>query len=141
MLKGYRALCIGVSLMSVAIGVGIQALVGHVPSWLNEIPNEIERERQLAEWAAVTPLITVSIIMCYVLAVPYLVGAFVPRKFWGYVVGIVLIALSLSYCCALPFAIWVGILWLKPEVRTWFENRPPGSDRDSPEYTSPGGVS
>lgn len=129
-LIGYRALCIGTALFMVATGIGMQFFTGFMPTLLADIPNEAERSRQLAEWDRLAPMMTLTVAYCYGLAIMYGLGVFIPRKFWGWVIGIVLIGLALT-TCALPFAIWVGILWLKPEVRTWFEGPTAGQVRET----------
>jgi hypothetical protein len=49
----------------------------------------------------------------------FAVGALVPYKPWGWVVGLVAICLGLSGCLA-PFAIPLLIFWMKPETKAAF---------------------
>lgn len=54
------------------------------------------------------------------LMVPYLAAPFLPRRRWAWVLGIVLIALSMSGTCCLPAAIPLLIYWVKPETKMFF---------------------
>lgn len=64
-------------------------------------------------------------IMGLVVSVTFAVGVLLPRKPWGWIMGIVLIALGMvlfglmSICC-LPATIPLLIFWLKPEAKAHF---------------------
>lgn len=49
-------------------------------------------------------------------AVPF----FAPKKKWSWIYSIILIALGMTSCCVLPFAIPLLIFWLKPEVKVLY---------------------
>ncbi|MBX3261565.1 MAG: hypothetical protein KF782_17915 [Labilithrix sp.] len=49
----------------------------------------------------------------------FALGAFVPYKPWGWIVGLVAICLGLSSCTAV-FAIPLLIYWMKPETKAAF---------------------
>ena len=51
----------------------------------------------------------------------YAVGLFLPRRPWGWVYGVVLIALGMSSCLTLPATIPLLIAWLKPEMKARFQ--------------------
>ncbi|MEZ6187683.1 MAG: hypothetical protein R3F62_22070 [Planctomycetota bacterium] len=51
----------------------------------------------------------------------YAVGVWLPRKGWAWVYAIVLLALSMTSCCCLVFAIPLLIYWIKPECKAWFQ--------------------
>lgn len=55
-----------------------------------------------------------------VLGILFLIGAFIPRKKWGWIYGIVLICLGLTSCCTLPACIPLLIFWIKPEAKAYF---------------------
>ena len=55
-----------------------------------------------------------------VLFLAYAIALFLPAKPYNWVVGIVMMAISMSSCCFLPFAIPLLIYWLKPETRAYF---------------------
>jgi len=57
-----------------------------------------------------------------VLSLVFAVGLATPRRFWGWVYGIVLIAIGLTSCCFWPITIPLLIFWLKPEVKDWYKN-------------------
>lgn len=59
-------------------------------------------------------------IMGFVFAVAYSIGLFVPRKPWGWIIGIILIALGMTSLCCLPATIPLLIFWLKPEAKAYF---------------------
>jgi hypothetical protein len=50
----------------------------------------------------------------------YLGGALVPRKKWGWIYGIVAIAIGLTSCCLLPATVPLLIFWLKPQTKDFF---------------------
>ena len=54
------------------------------------------------------------------LAVLFLVGAFVPRRPWGWIYSVILIGLGLTSCCLLPATIPLLIYWIKPEVKQYY---------------------
>lgn len=57
-----------------------------------------------------------------VLSLVFAVGLVIPRRFWGWVYGIVLIAIGLTSCCFWPITIPLLIFWIKPEVKDWYKN-------------------
>lgn len=59
-------------------------------------------------------------IMGLVFALIYAFGLFLPRKPWGWIFGIVLIALGMTSLCCLPATIPLLIFWLKPEAKAYF---------------------
>lgn len=59
-------------------------------------------------------------ILGLVFAVVYAIGLFLPRKPWGWIMGIVLIALGMTSLCCLPATIPLLIFWLKPEAKAYF---------------------
>ncbi|HEX8144020.1 MAG TPA: hypothetical protein VF553_15580 [Pyrinomonadaceae bacterium] len=54
------------------------------------------------------------------LVIPYAIGPFVKGKSWGWVYGIVLIAIGLTSCCLWPATIPLIIHWVKPEMKAFF---------------------
>ena len=59
-------------------------------------------------------------IMGLVFAIVFAVGLFLPRKPWGWIMGIVLIALGMTSVCCLPATIPLLIFWLKPDAKAYF---------------------
>ncbi len=55
-----------------------------------------------------------------IFTVPYAVGPFAKGKSWGWVYGIVLIALGMTSCCLWPVTIPLIIRWVKPEMKRMF---------------------
>lgn len=55
-----------------------------------------------------------------VLVIPYAMGPFVKGKSWGWVFGIVLIAIGMTSCCLWPITIPLLIQWIKPEMKRAF---------------------
>jgi hypothetical protein len=49
---------------------------------------------------------------------------FLPRRPWAWMVHLVLIALGLASCCALPASIPLLVFWLRPETQAWFGRHP-----------------
>jgi hypothetical protein len=58
--------------------------------------------------------------MGLILAVPFAIGAFMPRKSWAWVFGLVLICIGLTSLCCLPATIPLLIHWIKPETKSYF---------------------
>ena len=54
-------------------------------------------------------------------SVPYLVGLLAGRRPWVHTLGTVLIVLTMATTCCLPFAVLLLIVWIKPEVKRWYE--------------------
>ena len=54
------------------------------------------------------------------LAIPFLIGVFLPRKPWAWVYGLVLICIGLTSVCCLPVTIPLLIHWIKPETKYYF---------------------
>ncbi|HSK73154.1 MAG TPA: hypothetical protein VK892_15760 [Pyrinomonadaceae bacterium] len=54
---------------------------------------------------------------CFLL---FATALFLPRKPWGWIVGIVMIAIGMTSCCFLPFLLPLLIFWLKPETKAYF---------------------
>jgi hypothetical protein len=52
--------------------------------------------------------------------IPYAMGPFVKGKSWGWVFGIVLIAIGMTSCCLWPITIPLLIQWIKPEMKRAF---------------------
>ncbi|HEX8773527.1 MAG TPA: hypothetical protein VF735_07940 [Pyrinomonadaceae bacterium] len=55
-----------------------------------------------------------------VFAVPYAMGPFLKGKSWGWVFGIVLIAIGMTSCCLWPITIPLIVQWVKPEMKRLF---------------------
>ncbi len=62
----------------------------------------------------------VTLVLGLVFIVPYGLGPFVKGKPWGWVYGIVLIALGMTSCCLWPITIPLIIQWVKPEMKRFF---------------------
>ncbi len=58
--------------------------------------------------------------MGLVLAVPFAIGPFLPRKPGAWVFGLVLICLGLTSVCCLPVTVPLLIHWIKPETKSYF---------------------
>ncbi len=67
----------------------------------------------------------VFIIMSLVFAVIFGFGAFLPRKPWAWVYGMVLICIGMTSALFLPFCIPLLIFWLKEPVNSWFGRKRP----------------
>ena len=62
----------------------------------------------------------IMFVMGIALAVPFLIGAFLPRKPWAWVFGLVLICIGLTSVCCMPVTIPLLIHWIKPETKFYF---------------------
>jgi hypothetical protein len=63
---------------------------------------------------------TAFLLIGVVLMIPYAMGPFVKGKSWGWVFGIVLIAIGMTSCCLWPITIPLLIQWIKPEMKRAF---------------------
>jgi uncharacterized membrane protein len=54
------------------------------------------------------------------LAALYGAGPFVPRRPWAWIYHIALIALTMTSCACLLFALPLLIFWIEPGVQAWF---------------------
>ncbi len=54
------------------------------------------------------------------IGIPFVASFFLPRQQWAWIVGIILIGLSLTSVCCLPISIPLLFFWLKPETKGWF---------------------
>ena len=54
------------------------------------------------------------------LAALYAAGPFLPRRPWVWIYHIALIALTMTSCACLPFALPLLIFWIDPGVQAWF---------------------
>ena len=61
-----------------------------------------------------------TLIVGLIFTVPYAIGPFVKGKSWGWVYGIVLIAIGMTSCCLWPITIPLLIQWIKPEMKRMF---------------------
>ena len=61
-------------------------------------------------------------VMGVIFAAPFLVALLAGRRPWVHTLGTVLIILTMTTACCLPIAIPLLIVWLKPEVRRWYES-------------------
>lgn len=55
-----------------------------------------------------------------VFVIPYAMGPFLKGKSWGWIFGIVLIAVGMTSCCLWPITIPLIIQWVKPEMKRMF---------------------
>lgn len=63
---------------------------------------------------------TAFLLVGLILMIPYAMGPFVKGKSWGWVFGIVLIAIGMTSCCLWPITIPLLIQWIKPEMKRVF---------------------
>lgn len=108
----FRVYCGFLAFMNVLVmGLGIFIVVaGSSTPELREAANGMEPAIIGALYA----------VLGFAFAVAYSVGLFIPRKPWGWIAGIVLIALGMTSLCCLPAAIPLLIFWLKPETKSYF---------------------
>ena len=62
----------------------------------------------------------IFLIIGLALMIPYAMGPFLKGKSWGWVFGIVLIAIGMTSCCLWPITIPLLIQWIKPEMKRAF---------------------
>jgi hypothetical protein len=62
----------------------------------------------------------VFLIVGLFLIIPYGIGPFAKGKSWGWIYGIILIAIGMTSCCLWPITIPLLIQWIKPEMKRMF---------------------
>ena len=65
------------------------------------------------------------ILISLVFAVGFGFGAFLPRKPWAWVYGMILICIGMTSALFLPICIPLLIFWLKDPVNVWFGRKRP----------------
>ncbi|HEV2863299.1 MAG TPA: hypothetical protein VGX48_19955 [Pyrinomonadaceae bacterium] len=104
----YVAFCAAMAVMWLALVVlGL--------SFIFSGPPNREMSRQDAEVVGL-----IFIVLGVALMAPYVAAPFLPRRRWAWVVGVVLIVLSMTGTCCLPAAIPLLIWWVKPETKEYF---------------------
>lgn len=63
----------------------------------------------------------VMLAMGVVFAGLYGAAPFLPKKRWAWIYHTVLIGIGMTSCCCMPFCIPLLIYWVKPDVKTMFE--------------------
>jgi hypothetical protein len=61
-----------------------------------------------------------TLVIGVIFIIPYGIGPFIKGKSWGWIYGIVLIALGMTSCCLWPITIPLIIQWVKPEMKRMF---------------------
>lgn len=107
----YQVYCCLMMTLYVVVGIGAVAL------YLN-LDNLGEMEGEDRTMLTIQSLIYVA--MSVPLTIFFLVGFLVPRRRWGWIYGIIAIALGLTSCCTWPATIPLLIYWLKPETKAYF---------------------
>jgi MFS family permease len=62
-------------------------------------------------------LLIIGLVLAIVFALPFVL----PRRPWVWIFDMVLICIGLTSCCIMPASIPLLIYWIKPEVKTWFQ--------------------
>jgi hypothetical protein len=94
-------------LLTALIGVGLLVLGTVAP------PSNRDSGQVLAQGI-------VTLVVGLIFIVPYGIGPFVKGKSWGWIYGIILIALGMTSCCLWPLTIPLIIQWVKPEMKRMF---------------------
>lgn len=105
----YRAFCV----LMVAANLFV-AFIGIFPVIVGMIKNN----RDSVELYAAGGF---HIVLGIMVAIPYAISFFAPRKPWHWVYGIVLISVPMMSCACLPISIPLLIFWLKPQAKQMFE--------------------
>ncbi len=50
----------------------------------------------------------------------FLIGTCLPRRSFGWTLGIILLALSIPTCCCVPVSLPLLFFWIRPETRAYF---------------------
>ena len=54
------------------------------------------------------------------LAAPFAVAPFLPRRRWVWVLHLVIIAVGMTSCLCIPFAVPLLVFWIRPATQAWF---------------------
>ena len=104
----YKAYCVLMALLYLFIVVAGVFLIIAAPADRDMSPEEARL------------LGGIMLFMGIALAIPFLIGAFLPRKSWAWVFGLVLICIGLTSVCCMPVTIPLLINWIKPETKFYF---------------------
>lgn len=104
----YRVFCAAMAILNLGV-----ALLGMFPL----IAGIVIRDKEAMEMVAAG---SIYIVLGIILAIPYIIAFFAPRKPWHWVYGMVLIAITLTSCACWPTSIPLLIYWLKPEGKWMF---------------------
>lgn len=77
----------------------------------------------------------VYVVLGLALLIPFAAGPLLPRRKWGWVVGLILICFGMTSVCCMPAAIPLLISWIKPETKEYFY--PSGPETRTPTYPPP----
>ena len=118
-LTWYRVFCVAMALVyGLLILMGLVMLIA--PAMLKGVLSSAGNGKEV-DTVVNMVMGGVYVVLGLVFGALYLVGAFLPPRPWTWVTGIVLIALSFTNCCCIPFAIPVLIFWIMPETKTYFQ--------------------
>ena len=108
--KWFTAYCVFMVLIYVLVAIGGGALLLFDPGGVSRRRNGGELQAQAV----------VFLIIGVILAPVYAGGLFLKGKSWGWVYGVVLIAIGMTSCCLWPVTIPLLIQWIKPEMKRMF---------------------
>jgi hypothetical protein len=108
--KWFAAYCVGMALLYLMMVLMGAALI----FFGSEYGNPGRGAGQVQAQGVITLLVGL------VFTVPYAIGPFIKGKSWGWIYGIVLIALGMTSCCLWPITIPLIIQWVKPGMKRMF---------------------
>lgn len=104
----YRVFCAAMVIMNLGI-----AVLGAFPLIAGIIINDKESLEMIVAGS-------LYMVLGVIVAIPYAIGFFAPRKPWHWVYGIVLMAVSMMSCACWGASIPLLIYWIKPEGKWMF---------------------
>ncbi|HEV2912059.1 MAG TPA: hypothetical protein VGX92_01975 [Pyrinomonadaceae bacterium] len=108
--KWFTVYCSLMALLYVAIAIGSGALLLFNPGSMSRTRDGGELQIQAI----------VFLLMSAIFAPVYATGLFLKGKSWGWIYGIILIAIGMTSCCLWPITIPLLIQWIKPEMKRMF---------------------
>ena len=108
--KWFKAYCAFMALLYLAVVLGSGALLVFDPGGVSRSRNGGDFQIQAV----------VFILVGAIFAPVYATGLFLKGKSWGWIYGIILIAIGMTSCCLWPITIPLLIQWIKPEMKRMF---------------------
>ena len=109
-MKWFRVYAGFMAALYILCAIGSLFMYAYASSMADEETSELE----------VRIMAIILFVICFVLAVAFLVPFFVERKRWVWVYNVVLIALGLGSGCTIIPCLFLLLAWIKPEVQRLF---------------------
>ncbi|HYY56040.1 MAG TPA: hypothetical protein VE842_01855 [Pyrinomonadaceae bacterium] len=108
--KWFTAYCLFMALLYLAVSIGGGALLVFAPGGVSRSRDD----------GGLLIQAVIFLAMGAIFAPAYATGLFLKGKSWGWIYGVILIAIGMTSCCLWPVTIPLLIQWIKPEMKRMF---------------------